>query len=112
MSPLRAETWLVDFGEPIGHEPSGRRPAVVVSADMFNEGPANVVIVVPVTTTYRELATQIEIDADSSGLNEISYARCEDVTSVSEELLIMRLGRVGPDVMHQITRVLTYLLDL
>jgi mRNA interferase MazF len=47
----RGEVWLVDFGNPIGREQAGRRPAVVVSADRLNESLAGVVIVVPCTTT-------------------------------------------------------------
>jgi PemK-like, MazF-like toxin of type II toxin-antitoxin system len=35
--PSRGEVWLVDFGDPIGREQSGRRPAVVVSADLLSE---------------------------------------------------------------------------
>ncbi|WP_462186821.1 type II toxin-antitoxin system PemK/MazF family toxin [Frankia sp. CcWB2] len=36
ISPRRGEVWLVDFGEPIGHEQGLCRPAVVVSADRLN----------------------------------------------------------------------------
>jgi mRNA interferase MazF len=107
----RSEVWLVDFGDPVGREQSGHRPAVVVSADALN-GPAGVVVVVPITTTYRGLPSHIEIDQGRSGLDEVSYAKCEDVKSVSEQRLIARLGTVGDDVLFQIDRALRFLLDL
>jgi mRNA interferase MazF len=104
--------WLVDFGEPIGREQAGRRPAVVVSADPLNESPAGVVIVVPTTTTPRGLPSHVEIDPDSSGMDEVSYAKCEDVRSISEQRLITRLGTAPMAEMFQIERVIRFLLDL
>ncbi len=112
MTPRRGEIWLVDFGEPIGREQSGRRPAVVTSADALNEGPAGVIMVVPCTTTRRGLPSHIEIDSGDSGLDVVSYAKCEDLKSVSEQRLITRLGQVGPHVIFEISRVLRFLLEL
>jgi mRNA interferase MazF len=104
--------WLVDFGEPIGREQSGRRPAVVVSADRLNESRAGVVIVVPVTTALRGLRSHVEIEQGRSGLDEISYAKCEDVKLVSEQRLIARLGSVDDVVAFEIGRTLRFLLDI
>jgi len=112
VSARRGEVWLVDFGEPIGREQAGRRPAVVVSAEPLNESPAGVVIVVPTTTTPRGLPSHVEIDPDSSGMNEVSYAKCEDVRSISEQRLITHLGTVPAAEMFQIERVIRFLLDL
>jgi mRNA interferase MazF len=112
VSPRRSEVWLVDFGEPVGREQSGRRPAVVISADPLNDSRAGVVIVVPATTAVRGLPSHIEIDPSGSGLDETSYAMCEDVKSVSEQRLIARLGAVGEQEMFQIARALRFLLDL
>lgn len=112
MNPHRGEVWLVDFGNPVGREQTGRRPAVVVSADSLDESRAGVVLVVPITTTYRGLPSHVEIDRGSSGLDEVSYAKCEDVKSISEQRLIGRLGAVGEEVMFQAARALRFLLDL
>jgi mRNA interferase MazF len=112
MTPRRGEIWLVDFGEPVGREQSGRRPSVVVSADALNESPAGVVMVVPCTTTRRDLPSHIEIDPETSGLDAVSYAKCEDLKSVSERRMIARLGQVGPEVGFEIGRVLRFLLEL
>lgn len=112
MTARRGDVWLVDFGEPIGSEQSGRRPAVVVSADPLNESRAGVVIVVPTTTTPRGLPSHVEIDRAESALDEISYAKCEDVKPISEQRLIARLGAVSAAVMFEIARALRFLLDL
>lgn len=112
MSARRGEIWLVDFGEPVGREQAGLRPAVVVSADGLNEGPAGVVMVVPVTSARRRLPSHIEIDNPDSGLDQVSYAKCEDLKSVSDRRLVHRLGVVETGIMAEIERVLRYLLDL
>jgi mRNA interferase MazF len=112
LSPRRGDTWLVDLGDPLGREPAGQRPALVVSDDLWNEGPAGVVVVVPITTVGRGLRTQVEIDDRLSGLDEVSYARCEDIRSVSTQRLVAPLGRVADLDMIRVERVLRVLLGL
>lgn len=102
----------MDFGTPVGRKQSGRRPAAVVSADPLNASRAGVVIVVPTTTTHRGLPSHVEIEPGSSGVDEISYAKCEDLKSISEERLIARLGVVNDEIAFDISRALRFLLDL
>jgi mRNA interferase MazF len=110
--PRRGEVWLVDFGDPIGREQSGMRPAVVVSADPLNQSRAGVVIVVPTTTAPRGVPSHVELGPESSGLDEVSYAKCEDVKSVSEQRFVARLGVVNDEAVFDIGRALRFLLDL
>lgn len=112
MSARRGEIWLIDFRDPVGREQAGLRPAVVVSADALNESQAGVVVVIPTTTSRRGLPSHVEIEPGASGLDEISYAKCEDVQSVSEQRLITRLGTIDDEAAHRIGRVLGFLLDL
>lgn len=113
MRPRRGEIWLVDFGKPLGREQSGRRPALIVSADPLNDGPAGVAIAVPLTTAHRDLPSHVEIDSNGeSGLDDVSYAKCEDVKSISEQRLIVRLGTANDQAMFQAARALRFLLDL
>ncbi len=112
MTVRRGEVWLLDFGQPIGREQAGRRPAIVVSDDGMNDGPAGLVIVVPVTSIRRALPSHIELDDPATGLDEVSYAKCEDVKSVSDHRLIARLGAAPVAPMFEIERVLRYLLGL
>jgi mRNA interferase MazF len=111
VSARRGEIWLVDFGEPVGSEQAGRRPAVVVSVDPLNQSQAGVVIVVPCTTRRRDLPSHIELDPERCGLNEVSYAKCEDVKSVSDRQLIARLGTANDEALFAVTRALRFLLD-
>jgi mRNA interferase MazF len=110
--PLRGEVWMTDFGEPIGHEQGYRRPALVVSVDRFNQSRAGLAVVVPITSAYRDLPSHIEIEPGSSGLDHISYAKTEDLKSVSIRRLTRRLGSVSPEVLHRTERALRLLLGL
>ena len=111
MTARRGEIWLVDFGDPAGREQAGRRPAVVVSADPLNESQAGVVIVVPCTTRRRELPSHVELDPKVCGVDEVTYAKCEDVKSISERRLVARLGSVNEEALFAISRTLKFLLD-
>jgi mRNA interferase MazF len=106
------DVWLIDFGVPVGHEQGWIRPGVVVSADMLNQSPSGVVIVVPFTTTRRGLSLHVEVEPGASGLRETSYARCEDTKSVSIERLVRRFGAVEAETLAALRNVLRLVLEL
>ncbi len=91
--PRRGELWLVDLEPVRGHEQGRTRPALVVSDDIFNGGPAGVVIVVPVTTkrTYR-IPTHLPLDPPDGGLTRPSHLLCDQVRTISTERLLSRIG--------------------
>lgn len=101
----------MDFGDPVRHEQGYRRPAVVVSADRMNASRASLTIVVPVTRTRRDLPSQVEIEPEATGLQDLSYAKCEDVKSVSRDRLIHRIGGAPDDVLFRVTAVIRTLIE-
>lgn len=103
---------MVDFGDPIGHEQGYRRPALVVSADRLNTSRAELVVVLPLTRTRRDLPAHIEIGPGPCGLAETSYAKTEDIKSVSTRRLIRRLGRGEGAARQDVDRALIWLLAL
>lgn len=110
--PARGEVWLVDFGTPIGREQGFRRPVVVLSADRFNAGRSGLVIVVPCTTAHRGLPTHVALEPGSSGLRETSYAKAEDIKSVSVDRLVHRLGTAPAAELTHLTRIVALLLGV
>ncbi len=107
----RGDVWLVDFGWPIGREQAGRRPAVIVSDDLMNAGPSGLVIVVPMTSTQRGLPSHVEVDS-AAGLDASSYAKCEDVKSISTERLVHVIGAVSHVEIDRMTAILARLLSI
>ena len=93
--PSRGEVWWVDLNPTRGHEQAGRRPALVVSVDPFNHGPAGLVIVLPITTKAKGIPFHVQIKPPEGGLRSASYIKCEDVRSVAKERLARRLGAIS-----------------
>jgi mRNA interferase MazF len=74
----------LDLGSPKGHEAGLRRPVVVVTAQEILDESANVVQVVPLTTTVRPFGSEVEIHADeNNGLESDSAAQCQHIRSVA-----------------------------
>jgi mRNA interferase MazF len=108
----RGEVYQVDLGRPVGHEPAFLRPAIVVSSDIVNNGPGDLVVVVPVTSTCYGLRSHVEILVGGSGLEHASYARCDHTRVVATARIRNRRGEVAPDELSAIERALRFILDL
>ena len=107
--PSRGEVWLVNFDPVQGHEQGGKRPCIVLSDDLFNHGPAELLVVVPITSKQRSIPMRVQIDPPEGGLKSTSFAMPEMIRAVSLERLIQRWGIVSAECMNQIaesTRVL------
>lgn len=108
----RGQVYDVDLGQPVGHEPAFRRPAVVVSVDILNNSPGQLVMVVPVTSTSYSLRSHVEAEPGSSGLGHTSYARCDQLRVISTARLSSHRGMAAPDQMLAIDQALRFVLDL
>jgi mRNA interferase MazF len=90
--PDRGDIWMVNLDPVVGHEQAGTRPALIVSVDELNHGPAELVTVLPMTTTERELASRVRVPKDQGGLWETSYIKCEEVRTISKDRLLRKMG--------------------
>jgi mRNA interferase MazF len=110
--PLRGDVWDASFDPTIGREQAGVRPALVVSVNGFNEGPAELVVVVPLTRTERKVRWHVRIAPPEGGLTAESFVQCENVRSVSKARLKRHRGRVTLQTFEQIEDRLRILLGL
>lgn len=110
--PSRGEIWLVDLNPTRGHELAGIRPALVVSIDLFNQGPAGLVVVLPLTTRLKGIPFHVEVAPPEGGVKTRSFIKCEDVRSVAKERLSQRWGVVSRVTMAAVEDRLRILLDL
>ena len=106
----------MNFDPTTGHEQAGTRPALILSEDIFNEGPAEMVVIAPITRTQKKIRWHVSVAAPegglSSGSGSESFIQCEDVRSVSKQSLKRRRGRVSQPVMQQVEDRLRILLGL
>jgi len=84
----------------------------VVSVDLFYQGPAGLVVVIPLTTKEKGIPFHVEINSPEGGLTKRSFLKCEDLRSVSKERLVQRLGRVTRNTLAAVEDRLRILLDL
>ena len=111
-APSRGDAWLTDLNPTRGHEQAGMRPAVVVSADPFNFGPAGLAAVLPLTTTWRRIPLHVTVEPPEGGVRQRSFIKCEDIRSVSKERLLRRWGAVSTGTLETVEDRLRVLLDL
>lgn len=112
ISPARGSVWFADLDPIRGHEQGGRRPIVIISDDPFNQSAAELVIVVPITSKHKGIPWHIPIPPPEAGLKQLSFAKCEDVRSISKLRLSSRLGQLLPQTLALIEDRLKILLKL
>ncbi len=102
-----------DLGSPSGREAGLRRPVVVVTAQEILDESANVVQVVPLTSTVRPFGSEVEIQAnENNGLEADSAAQCQHIRSVSVDRFESVRGNVGVGALTEIRDVLGLILDI
>ncbi len=111
-APSRGDVWLVDLSPTRGHEQAGRRPALVVSVDLFNGGPAGLVVVLPITSKGKGVSFHVPVNPPEGGLRQVSFVKCEGVRSVSTERLIELYGVASSETLRAVEDRLRILLGL
>ncbi len=110
----RGDLFWVDWSPGRGSEQTGMRPALVVQADApnRNENYPNT-IVVAVSRSGRDVPSHVPLQpTPENGLREASYAKCEQVQTISKERLCERIGHVGTAEMRQVAAALKRMMEL
>jgi mRNA interferase MazF len=103
---------MADLDPTRGHEQAGLRPVLILSDDTFNAGPAQLVIVLPLTSTLRSIPSHVRLAPPEGGLTRPSAVLCEAIRSVAKERLLRRWGAVSPDRMAEVEDVVRILIRL
>lgn len=111
-TPARGEIWLADLNPVRGHEQAGRRPVLVISVDVFNQGRADLVVVLPVTSTVRPIPFHVSVAPPEGGLSNPSRILCEAIRSISKDRLAHRCGVVAPSTMAKVENCIQILLGI
>jgi len=84
----------------------------VISVDALNHGPAELHIVLPVTSRLKGIASHVDIQPPEGGLKKRSFIKCEDIRSVSRSRFASRLGAVSWKTVQEVEDRLSILLGL
>ena len=103
----------LDLGPPAGREAGFRHPVVLVTAQEILDESANVIQVVPLTSTLREFGSEVQVMAEVGvGLDVDSSAQCQHIRSVSVDRVESVRGNVGSVTLSEIRQVLALILDI
>ena len=110
----RGEIWWANLGAPTAAEPGFRRPAVIISANEFNETPIKTVIVVFLTTNAaRSLDPgNVWLSARKTGLSENSTVNVTQIGTVDRRSLSEKIGRIPDSALREIDKGLRLVLAL
>ena len=107
----RGEVYLVTFPQGRRGEQQGRRPALIIQNDQGNEY-SPTTVVATMTSRLTEYRFHVRVNARDSGLDGESTVMLEQLRTISQDRLGRLIGRLPPDVMHEVDRALHYSLGL
>ena len=95
--------WL-DFDPQIGHEQKGRRPALVVSKDIFNKF-SKLAIVCPITNTDKNHPFHIKLDdrTNTNGVILCDQVRTLDISARKYEYI----ETIPEDILHEVLEIIS-----
>jgi mRNA interferase MazF len=97
-----AVVWA-DFGEPVGREQAGRRPAVVVSTTSHLRAADTLVTLIPCTTRERPWPNHVLLEG-RTGLGEPTFAMTEQIRTLSRLRVHGTAGAVSDECLGVIGR--------
>lgn len=100
---MRGSIWVVDLDPTRGHEQAKKRPCLVLSVQQFNMGPAELAVIVPLTSQYRPLSWLVPLEPPEGGIIKRSYIICNQLRTVSlERFSDSSLGTIKNETMEQV----------
>ena len=93
---LRGAVHWADLSPTRGHEQSGRRPVLILSADVFNER-SGTVIAVALTTQPPRAGFPLTLDVGSAQLPKPVWIKISQIRTLSVQRIGRKLGTVSPE---------------
>jgi mRNA interferase MazF len=110
----RGDVWWIDWPPGRGSEQGGRRPGLVVQSDAANRSPSYPnAIAVAVSRQGRGIPFHVRLAPTAeNGLTTTSFAKCEQVITLSKACFDRRMGTVSDEDMQRVDQALRWVLDL
>ena len=98
---LRGDIVWANLNPGVGHEQAGRRPVVVLSADVFNER-SGTVIAMALTSPSQRAGFPLALELESVKLGKQAWVKISQVRTLSTRRLGKKLGRVAPEELERL----------
>ncbi|MDR0308638.1 MAG: type II toxin-antitoxin system PemK/MazF family toxin [Coriobacteriales bacterium] len=102
--PSQGDIISINFDPTVGHEPQGKRPALVISADDFNQR-SSLTVVAPITRTNNSYPLHVRIgsESDVEGFACLEQMRSLDLSSRS----FTKLGNASNEELNKALEIAT-----
>ena len=108
----RWDIWLVSFNPSRWSEQAWIRPALIIQNDIWNKYSVNTIILV-ISSKQWNIKLDIAIKpTEDNSLKTISYAKCNQILTISSKRLIKNMGTISLDELSIINNALSQSLDL
>lgn len=111
--PLYGEVWYINLDPTLGHEQAKLRPCLIISTNTFNKGPAELHIVLPITSKEKNNPFHIPVSPPHGGLTKKSFILCDQIRTISRKRIIGScLGSIPQDIMEDVKHIIKVLLEI
>ena len=98
---LRGDIVWAELDPVRGHEQGGRRPAVVISQDVFNTR-SGTVIALAITSQAPRAGFPLTLEITSVRLPKRSWVKISQIRTLSVERIGKRIGRLAPEELEKL----------
>ena len=98
---LRGDIVWADLNPTRGHEQGGRRPVVVISADIFNAR-SGTVIAMALTSQPQRAGFPLTLEVKSVKLGKPSWVKISQIRTLSVQRLGRKVGRLEPEELDRL----------
>lgn len=112
MDVRRGDIYTLDYGNPIGSEQGGRRPALIIQNDSGNLNSSTTIVAAITSNLNRQYPFQVRILASESGLPKDSVVMLEQLLTVSKSRLINKAGHLTATKMIEVDNAIRISLGL
>jgi mRNA interferase MazF len=106
---LRGEVRWADLDPARGHEQSGNRPVLILSADVFNER-SGTVIAVALTSQPQRAGFPLTLQVAPGQLPKASWVKISQIRTLSVARIGRKLGQVSPEEVDRVVEGLNEIL--
>ena len=112
----RGDIYWAELSPRSGSEQPGRRPAIIISHNAFNQSATwRSLIVVPITTSAAQAKrgpTVVRLPVGTGGLGQDSVALCHQITTLDRSKLTAKIGALPDHFLREVEDALKAATDL
>ena len=98
---LRGEVRWADLNPVRGHEQAGRRPALILSHDVFNDR-SGTVIAVAMTSQEPRAGFPLTVESKAVGLAKTSWIKISQIRTLSVDRIGSRIARASEEELDRV----------